>query len=110
MKGLNLSQFEKVKEDKDNVHMKHKDGHMIIIAVKALPKVQREQIKRLKMAEGGNVPHYADQEAPISADDAAPQAEAPPTALAPVNTQPAPALPMAEQQQPLNTGTQQFKG
>ena len=55
MKGLNLSGFEKVKEDKDAIHMKHKDGHVIVIAVKALPKIQKEQLKRLKMADGGDV-------------------------------------------------------
>lgn len=55
MKGLNLKEFEKIKEDKDTVHMKNKDGHVIVLAVKALPKIQREQLKRLPLYAGGEV-------------------------------------------------------
>lgn len=69
MKGLNLAAFEKVKEDKNTVHMKHKDGHVIMIALRALPKIQREQIKRLKMADGGDV-QPASPPVPINPQDA----------------------------------------
>lgn len=55
MKGLNLANFSKIKEDKDTVHMKSKDGHVIMLAVKALPKIQREQLKRIPMAQGGTL-------------------------------------------------------
>jgi hypothetical protein len=35
--------------------MKHKDGHTMHIAMKALPRIQQEQMKRLCMARGGEV-------------------------------------------------------
>lgn len=60
---LNFKDFKKVAEDKKQVHMKHKDGHTIIIAVKSLPKIQQEALKRLPLAEGGEVGvHKSDME------------------------------------------------
>ncbi len=59
MKGLNLSGFQKTKEDENTAELMHKDGHKIIIAKKALPHSHRKQLealpfsKKQKMAEGG---------------------------------------------------------
>ena len=58
MKMLDLADFSKVKEDKDKTTMRHKNGHELTIFVSKLPKIHQEQLKRLKMAEGGE----ADQE------------------------------------------------
>lgn len=55
MKGLDLSKFKKVAEDKNTVTMKHDKGHTLTIALKGLPKIHQEQIKRIKLAEGGDV-------------------------------------------------------
>lgn len=55
MKLLNLSQFKKTKHDDHTAEMQHKDGHTIIIAIKKLPKIQQEQLKRLPLSEGGSV-------------------------------------------------------
>lgn len=52
---MNLKDWEKIEEDDHTVTMKHPSGHMMTIAVMALPKIQREQIRRLKLAEGGNI-------------------------------------------------------
>lgn len=70
MKMLDLSKFEKISEDKNTTTMKHKDGHEMTIMMAALPKIHREQLKRLKMAAGG-VAHY-DKGSPdsVSSDDA----------------------------------------
>lgn len=58
MKLLDLSKFEKVGEDKDTTRMRHKDGHEMIILHAKLPKIHREQLRRLKMAHGGSVAHF----------------------------------------------------
>ena len=52
---LDFKDFKKVKEDKKEVHMMHPKGHTIIIAVKSLPKIQQEALKRLPLSEGGEV-------------------------------------------------------
>lgn len=72
----NLSGFKKVKEDKDSVVMEHPKGHKITVALKALPAVHREQIKRLpmcaggevKMAEGGDLVDYGQNQTPVVQD------------------------------------------
>jgi len=55
MKMLDLSKFEKIGEDKDTTKMRHKDGHEMTILHAKLPRLHREQLKRLKMADGGPV-------------------------------------------------------
>lgn len=55
MKLFDLSNFEKVSEDKNMTTMRHKDGHEIHIAHSSLPKIKQEQLKRLSFAKGGNV-------------------------------------------------------
>ena len=55
MRGLNLSKFVKVKEDKDVAIMRHKDGHEITIAKNKLPMAHKKQLEKLPihLAEGG---------------------------------------------------------
>lgn len=52
---MDFKGFKKISEDKDQVIMKHDKGHTLTMALKALPKIQREQIKRLPLHEGGPV-------------------------------------------------------
>lgn len=118
---LDFKDFKKIKEDKKEVHMMHPKGHIIIIAVKSLPKIQQEALKRLPLAElaqevkkdkkekkaeepsNKEVAHYAKgtPDAPVSQADAAP--------VAPVAPQ-APEIPMAQSQQAPNPAAQQFSG
>lgn len=62
MKGLNLSNFKKVRSDKHTTTLEHPDGHKITIAHKALSPKMRSQlvslpeVKPIKMADGGNIP------------------------------------------------------
>ena len=61
MKGLNISSFKKIKEDKHSATMQHKDGHIMIIAKAPLPAIQRKQLEKLPI-------HLADgtPDAPLS--------------------------------------------
>lgn len=52
---MNFKEWEKISEDKQTVKLKHPRGHEMMIALKGLPKIQQEQIKRLKFAKGGDV-------------------------------------------------------
>lgn len=52
---MDLRGWEKLEEDDSSVTLRHPKGHTMRIAVKALPRIQREQIKRLNFAEGGAV-------------------------------------------------------
>lgn len=52
---MDFKDWKKVDEDGKTVTMQHPKGHMMKIAVKALPKIQQEQIKRLPFAKGGDV-------------------------------------------------------
>lgn len=53
---LRLDKFKKVAEDDNVVTMRHDDGHEMKIFLNGLKsKLQREQLKRLKLAEGGSV-------------------------------------------------------
>lgn len=47
MKGLNLSGFNKTKEDQHTATMTHKSGHTITIFKGQLPAIQRKQIEKL---------------------------------------------------------------
>jgi hypothetical protein len=111
MKLLDLSKFEKIAEDKNTTRMRHKDGHEMVILHAKLPKIHREQLKRLKMAKGG-MAHYADgsDDQPVSQDDQANDQDNPdhstnltinmpaaaPSVPGPVSNQ-TPASPMANQ-------------
>lgn len=55
MNLFDLSKFEKTAEDKHSTTMRHSDGHEIRIVHSSLPKLKREQLKRLKFAKGGDV-------------------------------------------------------
>jgi len=63
MRGLNLSQFKKMKEDNKTVTMGHPKGHSITILKSELPAIQRKQIEKLPV-------HLADGGAPAGAPTA----------------------------------------
>lgn len=52
---MNFKEWEKVSEDNKTVTLKHPKGHQMTIALKGLPKIQQEQLKRLTFAKGGAV-------------------------------------------------------
>lgn len=66
---LNLKEFEKVAEDGKTTTMRHKNGHEIRVILKALRPIEREQLKRLKMAEGGKVQRFADTEDTVKPEE-----------------------------------------
>lgn len=55
MNLFDLSKFEKTAEDKHSTTMRHSDGHEIRIIHSSLPKLKQEQLKRLKLAKGGDI-------------------------------------------------------
>lgn len=67
---INLAKFQKVSEDGKTATLQHEDGHEMKVLLKALSPVQREQMKRLKMAKGGKVKNY-DDGGGVSSDSAA---------------------------------------
>jgi hypothetical protein len=101
MKMLELSKFQKIKEDKNKTMLQHKDGHTMTILHTALPKIQREQLKRLKMADGGQVKNFDDggdtssDQTPDSSQNATPTSPAAPATTININAAPAPAAPVA---------------
>lgn len=52
---MNFKDWEKVSEDGKTVTLQHPKGHQMTIAVKGLPKIQQEALKRLKLADGGQI-------------------------------------------------------
>lgn len=54
-KLLDFAHWKLKSMDGDKALLSHKDGHSMHIAVQSLPKIQQEQIKRLKFADGGGV-------------------------------------------------------
>lgn len=52
---MDFRDWKKTKEDKNSCTLIHPKGHTMTIAVKALPRIHQEQIKRLAFAEGGKV-------------------------------------------------------
>ena len=74
MKGLNFTGWQKVGEDKKTTTLKHKKGHMITLAHSKLPKIQQEALKRLKLADGGQVSPPIDPAKAQSAQDSMRQA------------------------------------
>jgi hypothetical protein len=66
---LDFSKFKKVSEDDKTVTMRHDKGHEMRILLKSLKPIEREQIKRIKMADGGKVQKFADgSEKPIEVE------------------------------------------
>lgn len=54
-KLLDMRQWGLASLDKEMAHLKHKDGHEMHVSIQHLPKLQQEQIKRIKKADGGPV-------------------------------------------------------
>lgn len=52
---LNFKDWMKISGDEKTSTLQHEKGHIMTIAHDALPKIQMEQLKRLKMSEGGQV-------------------------------------------------------
>lgn len=52
---LNFKDWLKISGDEKTSTLRHEKGHIMTIAHDALPKIQMEQLMRLKMAEGGHV-------------------------------------------------------
>lgn len=52
---MDFRQWKKIKEDGKSCTLVHPKGHEMTIAVKALPKILQEQIRRLDFAHGGKV-------------------------------------------------------
>lgn len=52
---MDFSGWKKIKEDAKCCTLVHPKGHQMTILMRGLPKIQQEQIKRLKLAEGGEV-------------------------------------------------------
>lgn len=52
---MDFKDWEKLSDDGKICTLRHPKGHVMKIAIKALPKIQQEAIKRLKMAKGGDV-------------------------------------------------------
>lgn len=63
MKLLDLSQFEKIAQDKHIAKMRHRDGHEMTIIISKLKPIHKEQLKRLKMSDGGGVHEQDEQSA-----------------------------------------------
>ena len=53
--ALNMSKMKKIAGDKNSSTFLHDDGHQMIIAHAKLPALQRKQLERLPLAEGGEV-------------------------------------------------------
>ncbi len=55
---MNFKGWEKIKDDGKSATMKHPSGHEMTIIIKKLPSIQQEQIKRIKLAAGGEAYPY----------------------------------------------------
>lgn len=79
MKGLSLANMKKISEDKDSATFKHKDGHTIKIATKALSPAMKKELSKLPhFDEGGSTgvpPYLAPNAVPDSLAPSAPQPE-----------------------------------
>lgn len=53
--ALNMSKVKKIASDKTSSTFEHEDGHTIKILHKALPAIQRRQIEKMPMCEGGKI-------------------------------------------------------
>jgi hypothetical protein len=52
---MDFSKYKKVKEDKNSTTMQSDKGHTITLMHSTMPRIQVEQLKRLKMGDGGRV-------------------------------------------------------
>ncbi len=52
---MNFKDWVKLEEDDKTCTLQHPKGHVMKIAMKALPRIHREQIKRLAFAKGGKI-------------------------------------------------------
>lgn len=96
---MDFSKYKKVKEDKNSTTMQSDGGHTITLMHKTMPRIQVEQLKRLKMGDGGRVGIHIpgekkmadggdpgeDQPTPAAniTINAAPPPQAPPSGVAP---------------------------
>lgn len=55
MRGLNLSNFKKLKSDAKTTTLKHPEGHSIVIAHKPLSDKMKKELHALPFADGGDV-------------------------------------------------------
>lgn len=93
---LNFSKFQKVAEDDKTVTMRHEKGHEMRILLKQLRPIEREQIKRLKMADGGEVPSDASTESSEDSKSVSPDQNKPVTVNVVTSPQPSPQAPLAQ--------------
>lgn len=75
---FDLSKFKKTAQDKHSTTLMSPEGHSITIVHASLSPLNREQLKRLKMAKGGGVANYDEgsDPAPVSQDDVTPDQSA----------------------------------
>lgn len=117
---LDFKDWKKTKEDGKSVTMAHPKGHEMVILLKGIPALQKEALKRLPLAEGGELKlkekakkekaaHYDEgtPDQPISSDDSDKQSQPPVTVN--VNTPSAAAtqaaLPVQAQQPNVPSGS-----
>lgn len=86
MKAFNfdLSKFKKASEDTRTTTLKSPEGHMIVVMHSKLPPMMREQLKRLKLADGGRVQKLDDgtPDGPLQVEPANPNDSDQPKQLA----------------------------
>ena len=109
MKGLNLSSFKKVSEDKDSAIMRHADGHTLRIAKAPLPALQRKQLEKLPIHAADGDGDVGNQDQPamqqVSVDQPG-QTDATPLDVEPAS----PDAPQATNQAPAEQPTAQSPG
>lgn len=66
---MDFRDWKKVCEDNKTCTLQHPKGHKLTVMLKGLPSLQREQIKLLKMANGGQVKKFADGTPDGTVDD-----------------------------------------
>lgn len=94
---MNFKDWKLISQDGQKAKLKHANGHEMTLAMKAIPKIQREQIMRLAKAneykDGGEVKHYADADGQDSDVQSDSQPTKTPTVI--VNNNPNPTNPVA---------------
>lgn len=66
---MDFRDWKKISEDKKSCVLEHPKGHKLTVAIKGLSSIHREQLKRLKMKDGGEVKHYAQGTNPVVSSD-----------------------------------------
>lgn len=77
MRGLNLSNFKKTREDSKSVMMTHKDGHHILISKARLPALHQKQLEKLPLHLDEGTPDGTVADAEVDQEDAKNSAPAP---------------------------------